>query len=189
MLNLRLYPFMDADGGAMGAQDGGTGMAAQTDAEQAESVQGGADELKTGMDVKSEAQKIADAMVAKKLKGMPSKEELAEYRKWKDEQKTEAERLADIQNKAAQALSAAQQREARANAMIAAAGAGIKPEHIDDAVILAMARMDDDMTIEDAVAKVAQSNPAWKAGTGLPDKGSNPAKNDGPESYETPRYF
>ena len=176
-----LFPFMDADGGATGAastQDGGTGTAAQTDIMQAGSAQEGADELKTGMDVKSEAQKIADAMVAKKLKGMPSKEEIAEYRKWKDEQRTEAERLADIQNKAAQALSAAEEREAKASAMIAAAEAGIRPEHIDDAVVLAMARVDDDTSIEDAVAKIVQANPSWKAGTNLPKMGGNPAEDE-----------
>lgn len=192
MLNVRLFPFMDADGGATGAastQDGGTGTAAQTDLAQAGSAQEGADEPKTGMDVKSEAQKIADAMVAKKLKGMPSKEELAEYRKWKDEQKTEAERLADIQNKAAQALSAAEKREAKASAMIAAAEAGIRPEHIDDAVILAMARMGDDTSIEDAVAKIAQANPSWKAGAKLPESGSNPATGESKDIFEIKRHF
>lgn len=47
------------------------------------------------MVTKAEAQKMADAMVAKKLKGMPTKEELAEYKKWKDDQKTAEEKRAE----------------------------------------------------------------------------------------------
>ena len=185
MLINKINPFLDADNGLDDV------AMTQTDATEQGEVpqQENADERKTGMDVKSEAQKIADAMVAKKLKGMPSKEELAEYRKWKDEQKTEAERLADIQNKAALALSAAEKREAKANAMIAAASAGIKPEHIDDAVILAMARMDDDTSIEDAIAKIAQANPSWKTGTKLPESGSNPAGGADKETFQIKRHF
>lgn len=48
---------------------------------------------------KAEAQKMADAMVAKKLKGMPTKEELAEYKKWKDDQKTAEEKRAEQEEK------------------------------------------------------------------------------------------
>ncbi|MGI6153692.1 MAG: hypothetical protein ACOYJB_07670 [Christensenellaceae bacterium] len=44
------------------------------------------DGLKTGdVDARSEAQRIADAMVAKKLRNMPKKEELMEFRRWKQE--------------------------------------------------------------------------------------------------------
>lgn len=50
---------------------------------------------------KAEVQKMADAMVAKKLKGMPSKEELAKYKEWQESQKTEAERQADEQKRVA----------------------------------------------------------------------------------------
>lgn len=46
-------------------------------------------------DVKKEAQKIADAMVAKKMKGMPSKEELKAFKEWQEAQKTAEERQAE----------------------------------------------------------------------------------------------
>lgn len=46
---------------------------------------------------KEEAQKMADAIVAKKLAKMPSKEELAKFNEWKESQKTEAEKQAEIQ--------------------------------------------------------------------------------------------
>jgi len=46
-------------------------------------------------DVEAKAQKIADAIVAKKLKDMPSKEEVKAVKEWKDAQKTESEKQAE----------------------------------------------------------------------------------------------
>lgn len=180
MLNKKLFPFMDADGAGTGvasAQDGAGDAEQENPQAQSESGQEGADERKTG-DVKSEAQKIADAMLAKKMKGMPSKEELAAFKKWQDEQKTENERLLEAQKAADAANAEASKKEAKANAMIAAISAGIKTEHLEDAVILAMVRTNDDTSIEDAIQTVAKNNPAWVAGVELPGTGGNPAKND-----------
>ncbi len=42
----------------------------------------------TEIDVKAEAQKLADGMLAKKMKGMPSKEELRAFKEWQESQKT-----------------------------------------------------------------------------------------------------
>lgn len=174
---------MDADGIATGTINGDMGTIAQDKEIIATAIDDdkkGADEPKTGIDVRSEAQKLADGMLAKKMKNMPSKEELAAFRKWQDDQKTEAQRIADVQRKAEDAISAAERREAKANAMIAAASNGIKSEHIEDAVILAMARVNDDTTIEEEIAKIAQANPTWKVGGAeLPKGGSNPATNAG----------
>ena len=47
------------------------------------------------IDVKAEAQKIADAMVAKKIKGMPSKEELKAFKDWQESQKTAEQKQAE----------------------------------------------------------------------------------------------
>ncbi len=44
-----------------------------------------------------EAQKMADAIVAKKLKGMPSKEEIKAFNEWKESQKTEEQKKADAE--------------------------------------------------------------------------------------------
>lgn len=68
--------------------DEGTGM----------SDTGATDENKSSgedMVTRAEAQKMADAMVAKKLKGMPSKEELAKYKEWQESQKTAKEKRAE----------------------------------------------------------------------------------------------
>ena len=52
-------------------------------------------EGKADIDVKAEAQKIADAMVAKKMKGMPSKEELKAFKEWQESQKTAEQKQAE----------------------------------------------------------------------------------------------
>ena len=52
-------------------------------------------EGKAEIDVKVEAQKIADAMVAKKMKGMPSKEELKAFKEWQESQKTAEQKQAE----------------------------------------------------------------------------------------------
>ena len=178
-----LFPFMDADGGAGGA---GTREDNPT-AEPEKEVDGGeedgqkdADERKTG-DVRSEAQRIADGIVRKRLKGL-GKEDIELYKAHKDEfikfmdsQKSEADKVNEAQRKAEEALHGAAAKEAKANAMIAAGSAGIKNQHIEDAVILAMARVNDDTSIEDAIQTVAKNNPAWIAGAELPGTGGNPA--------------
>lgn len=177
MLRFKLFPFMDADGAGAGvitAQDGADDTSQTNTQAQVESGQEDADERKPG-DVKSEAQRIADAMVAKKLKGMPSKEELAAFKKWQDDQKTESEKLGEAQKAAESAKNEAAAKEAKANAMIAAAEAGFKPKQIKNAVILAMARADDETSIEDAIKAIAKENPEWIIGVDLPGTGGNPA--------------
>lgn len=62
-----------------------------SDTESTDEKQDGGKEMVT----KAEAQKMADAMVAKKLKGMPSKEELAKYKEWQESQKTAEEKRAE----------------------------------------------------------------------------------------------
>lgn len=52
-------------------------------------------EGKAEIDVRAEAQKIADAMVAKKMKGMPSKEELKAFKEWQESQKTAEQKQAE----------------------------------------------------------------------------------------------
>lgn len=188
-----LFPFMDADGatgGAVTAQDGAEDAMQGNTQEQEASGQEGTDERKTG-DVRSEAQRIADGIVRKRLKGL-EKEDIELYKEHKDEfikfmdsKKSEADKANEAQRKAEEALHGAAAKEAKANAMIAAVSAGIKTRHIEDAVILAMARVNDDTSIEDAIQTVAKNNPAWVTGIDLPGTGGNPAK-DADEKKEPP---
>ena len=52
-------------------------------------------EGKAEVDAKAEAQKMADAMLAKKMKGMPSKEELKAFKQWQESQKTAEQKQAE----------------------------------------------------------------------------------------------
>ena len=52
-------------------------------------------EGKAEIDVKAEAQKIADAMLAKKMRGMPTKEELKAFKEWQESQKTAEQKQAE----------------------------------------------------------------------------------------------
>lgn len=52
-------------------------------------------EGKAEVDVKAEAQKIADAMLAKKMKSMPTKEELKAFKDWQESQKTVEQKQAE----------------------------------------------------------------------------------------------
>ncbi len=58
-----------------------------------------------GVDVKAEAQKIADAMVAKKMKGMPTKEELKAFKDWQETQKTAEQKQSEKETEYQKALS------------------------------------------------------------------------------------
>lgn len=51
------------------------------------------------MITEEEAQRRADAQVAKKLKGMPTKEEIAAFREWKESQKTDDEKRAEAEKR------------------------------------------------------------------------------------------
>ena len=63
------------------------------------------DEGSSNVDIKAEAQKIADAMLAKKMKGMPSKEELKAFKDWQESQKTVEQKQAEKETEYQNALS------------------------------------------------------------------------------------
>ena len=178
---------MEADGGASGAGD-----PPPADPPADDPAQSDGDGQKTGneADILAKAQKIADAMVAKKLQGMPSKEEVAEWNKWKKEQQTAEEQAAEVLKAAETKQAELDARENALNAKLAAQTAGIKAEHIDDAVVLAMARVSDDVTLEAAMKDIAGKNAAWLAGVKLPEEGGNPAvKNDDKPIKEPPKLI
>lgn len=195
MLN-NLIPFFDADDGATATTvnatntGGFTGVTSEAIISAAPEATSKADEPdNTGTDVKAEAQKIADAMVAKKLKNMPSKEEMAEFKKWKEDQKTETEKIAEKLSEADRRMKAADAKEAKATAIMTAAKFGITADHIDDAVILATAKTSDDLTLEEAIKNIAAANPSWTTSAKLPSNGSNPAEEDDGRASETKRFF
>lgn len=106
------------------------------------------------IDVKAEAQKIADAMVAKKMKGMPSKEELKAFKEWQESQKTaeqkQAEKEAEYQ-KTLNELNTLKQ----TNAVLSA---GVNKDDADY-VIFKVGKMEGEF--EENLAKFLKDNPKY----------------------------
>lgn len=124
-------------------------------------------------DLQAEAQKIADAMVAKKLKGMPTKEELKAFRDWQEQQKTpeqkENEELARVKREAEEYKSKAQTYE-RERAVIKS---GVAPEFAEYVAFAAGKRVDDNIDFDTALAAYLKENSQYKGEappvrTGLP---------------------
>ncbi len=103
----------------------------------------------------SEAQKRADAQVAKKLKGMPSKEELAKFKEWQESQKTEAERQADEQKRYA-AIEAENKNLKQEKTVI---GKGVKPADAEY-VLFKVNKMDGD-DFDENLEKFLSENPKF----------------------------
>lgn len=106
------------------------------------------------INVKAEAQKIADAMLAKKMKGMPSKEELKAFKEWQESQKTaeqkQAEKEAEYQ-KTLNELNTLKQ----TNAVLEA---GVNKEDTDY-VLFKVSKMEGEF--EENLAKFLKENPKY----------------------------
>ena len=111
-------------------------------------------EGKAEIDVKAEAQKIADAIVAKKMKNMPSKEELKAFKDWQESQKTaeqkQAEKDAEYQ-KTLNELNTLKQ----TNAVLSA---GVNKDDADY-VIFKVGKMEGEF--EENLAKFLKDNPKY----------------------------
>lgn len=119
----------------------------------------------TATDVKAEAQKIADAMVARKLKGMPTKEEIKAFKEWQDSQKTEEQKTNDKISEAEKAKTAAELRAVELEAKVSALSQGVKSDSVDDVVALAQRLVTDDVTVEDAIKQVVKKYPQFASET------------------------
>lgn len=118
---------------------------------------------------KTFTQKELDDIVKQRIdrekKNMPSKEDMAAFRKWQDSQKT-AEQLSNEKISAAEkARSEAESKAAQLEAKVTAYSKGVKPEAVDDVIALAMAKVSDDVTVEKAIEAVIAKYPSF-CGTG-----------------------
>ena len=131
------------------------------------------------IDVKAEAQKIADAMVAKKMKGMPTKEELKAFKDWQESQKTAEQKQAEKDaeyKKALEELNTLKQ----TNAILEA---GVNKDDADY-VLFKVGKMEGEF--EENLAKFLKDNPKYlkqeleteQKATGAPVRTIS-SKNDG----------
>lgn len=134
-------------------------------------------------DEKKFSQKELDDIVKQRLdraaKGQPSKEELAAFRKWQDEQKTDEQRHADEIKKALDDKAAAELRVEELEAKYTAMTKGVKPEAVEDVFALAKGRVSETVTLGKAIDEVLKKYPQFGAGeaskpritTGVPSIG------------------
>ena len=94
-------------------------------------------------------------------RGMPSKDELKAFRDWQDSQKTaeqlSAEKLTAAENDRADAVRRAEAAEAKCTAF----SKGVKPEAVDDVIALALSKVSDSVTIEQAIDEVIVKYPVF----------------------------
>ncbi len=132
----------------------------------------------SNVDVKAEAQKIADAMLAKKMKGMPSKEELKAFKDWQESQKTveqKAEKETEYQNALSKNTSLMQE-----NAVLRK---GVNADDVDY-VVFKVSKMEGEF--EENLDKFLKDNPKYlgekieeQKATGTPVKTFSSNSNDG----------
>lgn len=111
-------------------------------------------EGKAEVDVKAEAQKIADAMVAKKMKGMPSKEELKAFKEWQESQKTAEQKQAEKEAEYKKTLNELNTLK-QTNAVLEA---GVNKDDADY-VLFKVSRMEGEF--EENLAKFLKDNPKY----------------------------
>ena len=132
------------------------------------------------IDVKVEAQKIADAMLAKKMKGMPTKEELKAFKDWQESQKTAEQKQAEKDAEYLQKDTRITELE-KENAVLKA---GVKDSDDIDYVLYKVSKMEGEF--DENLAKFLKNNPKFLGqelnepkATGAPVKTLSSNQNDG----------
>lgn len=109
----------------------------------------------------AELDKIVTERVAREKAKFPTKEELAEYKKWRDENKTAEEKTAEEIKAANAAKTAAEQRAADFEAKYTAMNKGVKSEAVEDVIALARVKVSDNVTLEQAIDEVIKKYPQF----------------------------
>lgn len=116
----------------------------------------------------SEVNDLVKSRLERERRNMPSKDELAAFKKWQDEQKTTEEKHADAIKAEQQKATEAELRASEYEAKFAAVSKGVKPEAVDDVVALAKAKVSDDVTLEQAIDSIIAKYPAFSANSSQP---------------------
>lgn len=144
--------------------DGGTGTGGEGNSAgnegDPEAGEGKGEEAKTF--TQDELDAIVKDKIAKAKKSQPSKEELEEFKQWKESQKTEEEKRTEELNNAEQARLAAEEKATALEAKVTCLTKGVTANSVDDVVILAKAMLTDDVTMEQAIDKVLEKYPSFK---------------------------
>jgi hypothetical protein len=91
-----------------------------------------------------------------------AKEGLQKFREWQESQKTEAQKQAERLQQLEQQFNAVQQEKENLMAQLAAVKAGVHADFVEDVIVLAQRLVNEDTTIDDAIAKVIEKYPHFK---------------------------
>ncbi len=116
----------------------------------------------------AEVENIVKSRLDRERKGMPSKDELAAFKKWQEEQKTAEEKHADAIKAEQQKTTNAELRASEYEAKYVAVTKGVKPEAVEDVIALAKAKVSDDVTLEQAIDSIVAKYPAFSANSSQP---------------------
>lgn len=91
-----------------------------------------------------------------------AKEGLQKFKEWQESQKTEAQKQAERLQQLEQQFTAVQQEKEALAAQLAAVKAGVHADYVEDVIVLAQRLVNEDTTIDDAIAKVIEKYPHFK---------------------------
>src|SRR5690554_497126 len=92
-----------------------------------------------------------------------AKEGLQKFREWQEAQKTEAEKQAERLQKLETDYQSVASENEMLKAQLSALKAGVNPDSVQDVVILAKAMVNDDVDMDQAIQKVLEKYPHFKA--------------------------
>lgn len=109
----------------------------------------------------SEVNDLIKSRLDRERKNMPSKDELAAFKKWQEEQQTTEEKHNNAINAEKQKAAEAEIRANEFEAKYVAMTKGVKAEAVDDVIALARAKVNDDVTLEQAIDGIIAKYPAF----------------------------
>jgi hypothetical protein len=163
---LDLQFFADDNGGNGG--DGGQGDHGQQPQNPPKQDQQPNDKTFTQDDVNNIVAKEVKKAQEKLLKQLgiddfnSAKEGLQKFREWQESQKTEAQKQAERLQQLEQQFNAVQQEKENLLAQLAAVKAGVHADYVEDVIVLAQRLVNEDTTIDEAIAKVIEKYPHFK---------------------------
>jgi hypothetical protein len=175
---LNLQFFADDNGGNGG--DGGQGDQGQQPQNPPKQDQQPNDKTFTQDDVNNIVAKEVKKAQEKLLKQLgiddfnSAKEGLQKFREWQDAQKTEAQKQAERLQQLEQQFNAVQQEKENLMAQLAAVKAGVHADFVEDVIVLAQRLVNEDTTIDEAIAKVIEKYPHFKEAPQQPEQQPKP---------------